>query len=170
MKTLTLFPSALIFLSAYCFAATPAQFEFKDQGKAIKALTLQQIKSQFSPKEIKVHDINEQADVTYVAVPFNEVLEAVYGKKWLGASDLIFKCTDGYQPIVAREVFTKYRAYLAFERKGDASFNLVNQLQNGKKVGLAPFYLIWDTTNKAVLKESPSNWPYQLESVDLKSN
>lgn len=147
-----------------------ATFQFKSHGKAVRALELDEIRESVGARELTVYDINEQAEVTYIAIPFNKLMEKVYGAQWRSAEEVLFTCVDGYQPSLPRRIFSEYEPYLAFGKKGDSDFTLTNKLEGSKKVKLAPYYLVWDTSqNKRVLDESSSLWPYQIASVDLVS-
>ncbi len=146
--------------------ATP-EFSFKEKGKLIKTLTFKEMTALASPETIKVNEKHEMREVEYRGVSFSVLLDQVYGKKWRMAEELLFTCTDGYQPSVPSEKFARFPNYLAYERVGQ-DFILANKLQNEAKINLGPFYLIWENLKtEAMRAEDLSDWPYQVVSVDL---
>ena len=54
-----------------------------------------------------------------------QISPAVYGSEWRKMDDVLFTCTDGYQPLLPVEWFLKHYALFAVERVG-AEFSVVN--------------------------------------------
>ena len=123
--------------------------------------------------DVKITDALESKGATKKTIEYSgydtkEVLDLAFGgrDKWATATEVLFECADGYKAKVPTTHLLKSEGYLVFERKGDASFSVVNNTQGGKKVKLAPYYLVW---NDAKLQDIPSAiyWPYQVVAVRL---
>ena len=162
----------LTILSGYLFAAPAAHavdaFIFKDHGKPVRTVTFEELSKLVPVQSHAIFEPHEAGSATYHGVDFNAVLDAVYGKAWLRAEELLFTCADGYQPSIPGSRFTQYKSYLVFGREG-GEFEITNKLHGGERVKLAPYYLVWDTNLNAELK-TPSDtgaWPYQVTTVDL---
>lgn len=141
---------------------------FKNHGKVLKQFSLEQMKQIVSARELEVYEPNEKEKTTYRVFPMNALLDSVYGESWKKDDEILFTCSDGYQPSLPIARFLKYSSYLAFERSGSSEFTLINKLHNGGKVDLGPFYLVWDNLTVPALKATGAEgWPYQLVSVDL---
>lgn len=143
-------------------------FTFKKNGGHIKTLSLAEMKQIIHPTKITVFEAHEEHDQVYTGMKMVPLLDAVYGPTWRETEELLFTCSDGYQPSVPSERFKKNDSYLAYAREGSPAFTLINKLQNSESVDLSPFYLVWDNLkNPALKKEKAEGWPYQVIGVDL---
>jgi mono/diheme cytochrome c family protein len=159
---------ALLFFLLTAGVCVGAELKFQSHGKLVKTLSQEEIAKLVAPKEMKVYEPHEQKDVVYRGVPFNALLDAVYGSDWKKSEEVLFTCTDGYQPSVPLERFTRFTSALAWERVGSSSFTLINKLHNGETTELGPFYLVWDNIAAPALKaDGPEGWPYEIVTVDL---
>jgi mono/diheme cytochrome c family protein len=117
--------------------------------------------------EMTVWDPHENKEVKYKGYPANALFDKIYGSEWRKMDDVLFTCTDGYQPLIPVEWFLKHEALFAVERVG-AEFSVVNTTQANEKVTLGPFYLVWNNLNSPELKaRKAEGWPYQVTTVDL---
>jgi mono/diheme cytochrome c family protein len=117
---------------------------------------------------LAVFEPYEAQEVDFVALPFAAVLDAVYGSGWRREEELLFTCSDGYQPTVPVQRAIDHRAWLAFERKGQGFTIRKSEAGELRTVALGPFYLIWENLDDAqVRQEADYGWPYQLVGVDL---
>jgi len=149
-------------------AAHAQSLEFKDHGKLVRKLEIAEIESLVHSKEVKVIEPHDQSQRVYQGWAVTDLLKAVYGKKWKSAQDILFTCTDGYQPSIPVSRFGQHKAYLVFKRDDVADFSVENKNEGGQKVTLAPFYLIWDNLHDPYIKAmGPHDWPYQLTTFDL---
>lgn len=123
--------------------------------------------------DVKITDALESKGATKKTIEYSgydtkEVLDLAFGgrDKWAKTTEILFECADGYKAKVPTSHLLKSEGYLVFERKGDPTFSLVNHTQGGKKVKLAPYYLVW---NDEKLQNIPSSgfWPYQVVGVRL---
>lgn len=104
----------------------------------------------------------------YTGYPVAKVLDAAFGdrKTWAKAKDVVFECADGYRARVPAAELARRKGYLVYQRKGDSTFSLTNETQGGKRVNLAPYYLVWDDATMQK-PENAGNWPYQVVAVRL---
>lgn len=158
--------SILIFLLVSVTAFT-ADLTFLIRGKEKAAFSLDEVKNKIKPQEVTVWEPHEDKQVTYVGFDFKELLALAYGENWSKEEEILFTCTDGYQPSIPMKRFLKHKAVLAFERKG-SSFTLKDRFHGQEARELAPFYLVWDNVkDEEVRAEGAAGWPWALEKVDL---
>ena len=141
---------------------------FKDHGKLVKKLSLDQLEQLTGSKTLTVYEPHESKDRRYKGFPIGGLLTAVYGERWQSAEEILFTCSDGYQPSIPTIKFETYDGYLVFASPDKEEFTLVNTLQNNELVRLGPFYLVWDNIKYPQLKaEGGSDWAYQVTTIDL---
>jgi mono/diheme cytochrome c family protein len=113
-------------------------------------------------------DPSHLTHVTYLAVPANKVLDHLFGHGWQSPDhDVVFFATDGYQFAGSPERFVQYKAYLAYARADGKSFAL--EINEGKRIELGPYYLIWDNIeDPSLIRQGANGWPYEVVQVDLR--
>ena len=159
--------SSLILLASSSLAWSQ-ELTFKSYGKEAKNFSLVELENLVPPKKINVIEPHESVQREYLGFAVNDVLNAVYGKNWKKAEEILFTCSDGYQPSIPVSRFKKYKGYLVFKRTDSNKFTVRNKLQNNEVVALGPYYLIWDNKKDAYLKMlGASDWPYQVTTFDL---
>lgn len=161
--------SFLVALLAFAALHANAQeLSFKNKKTPVRTLSLENLRQQFPVKEIKVYEPHEMHEVTYTGIAMRDLLQSVYKSDWQKMEEILFTCSDGYQPSIPMAQFIKYDAYLVFSRADDPKFMVTNKLQNNEKVTLGPFYLIWDNLkDKTLQADGASGWPYQIVGMDL---
>jgi cytochrome c2 len=164
--------AALAFLLAASLAssalADEAALEFRRHGQPVARKSFAELRPVVPAKTVRVFEPYEQREVSFAALPFDRVLEVVYGASWRKEEEILFTCRDGYQPTVPVARVLAHSAWLAFEREG-APFSLA-KFESGKvrSVPLAPFYLIWENLADAQVRtEGDYGWPYQVVGVEL---
>jgi mono/diheme cytochrome c family protein len=168
VKIWTIITLLATFLMLPSGAAWSKELIFKDHGKVVKILSVEQIERLIPFKEVKVFEPHESENRIYVGFPVNALFREVYGKNWQDAEEILFTCSDGYQPSIPSARFTEYPAYLVYGRADKKEFTLVNKLQNNELAQLGPFYLVWDNLSYPELKaEGGEGWPYQVTTIDL---
>lgn len=106
----------------------------------------------------------------YIGVPASALLQALFGNAWRDAGAVLFECADGYRALIEPSKLAEHRALLSWARGDGQPFALVNRLQNGEAVELAPFYLVWDNLESPRLRaQGASDWPYQVVGIALVS-
>ena len=141
---------------------------FKDHGRPVKTLTIEELKQLSPVQTIKAMDPNAGRENEFFAIPFQPLLDKVYGDNWKRSEELLFTCADGYQPSLPRERFEEYESYLAFDIKGIKKFAIRNVTEGNKLISLSPYYLIWNNRSLPALQMGDGGfWPYQLVGVDL---
>jgi len=105
--------------------------------------------------------------VQYRGWPAQAVLDRVLGDSWRSAgADVEFRALDGYVSRIPAERFSRFRAYLVYERIGQPDFTVDNLAQNEKNVPLGPYYLVWDNIrDPELLSEGGTYWPYQVAQL-----
>ena len=142
---------------------------FESHDEAVATHDLDWLKEQAPVQQVRVFEPYERRAVTFEAVSLPTVLDAAYGKRWRSEEELLFTCSDGYQPSVPVQRVLEHRAWLAFARTGSAHFT-VDKIESGEKrvVDVAPFYLVWENLDDELMRqESDYGWPYQLVGIDL---
>lgn len=149
--------------------AALAALEFRRHARPVATRTLPELRALAPAESVRVFDPYEQREVAFLALPFAQVLDALYGASWRADDELLFTCRDGYQPTVPVARVLAHRAWLAFERSDAPAFTL-HKFESGRHrdVPLAPFYLIWENVADAQVRaEGDYGWPYQLVGVEL---
>lgn len=160
---------AFVFSSAaWCGAPASQDMTFKDHGKVVKILTIQELKQIAPPESVRVFDPNQGKEVEFQALPLKAILNKVYGELWKKSEELLFTCRDGYQPSLPLQRFQDFDSLLAFELKGSKAFTIHNVTESNRKTNLAPYYLIWNNLKSPDLQTGDGAfWPYQLVGIDL---
>ncbi len=162
----------ILFFSAF-LAISPTEswaqeIVFKNRGKQVRVLTLGEIEKIVPATTVRVFEPHESAIREYKGFQSNSLFTAIYGQEWEKAEEILFTCSDGYQPSIPSERFKKYEGYLAYSRPGTKEFVLHNKLQNNELVKLGPLYLVWDNIKSPELRDDGGyGWPYQITAVDL---
>ncbi|MCH7868771.1 MAG: cytochrome c [Myxococcales bacterium] len=122
-----------------------------------------------SPSKVRVFEPYEQAPADFYALPFNAVLDGIYGEQWRVQDEVLLTCADGYQPVFSVRRLLDYKAWLAFDRADAPEFSIL-KFESGerRRVDLSPYYLIWDNYDDPELRrQGDYGWPYQLIGVDF---
>lgn len=161
--------AATLLVTAAARGGEPHRLAFARHGAAVATRDLEALKTSIPVAEIRVHEPYEQREARFAALPFDQVLDAIYSPSWRGEEELLLTCADGYQPTVPVARFLRHRAWLAFDRSDGPGFT-IEKRESGeiRRVPLAPFYLIWENLEDArIRQEADYGWPYQLVAVDL---
>jgi cytochrome c2 len=159
---------SFVALVAVADSETPG-LSFARHGEPVAMATLESLRERFPASRVRVREPYETSEVSFEAFSLAVVLDAIYSPSWRDEEELLFTCSDGYQPTVPVRRVLKHKAWLAFDRVDDAEFSIV-KLESGqkKRIELGPFYLIWENLDDAqVRQEGDYGWPYQLVGVDL---
>lgn len=141
---------------------------FALHGKPVAAYDLAALRERVAASDVRVFEPYEQQEVSFVALPFAALLDAIYGEEWRAEEELLFTCSDGYQPTIPVGRVLEHRAWLAFERKQQGFSIRKRESGETRTVELGPFYLVWENLEDAqVRQEADYGWPYQLVGVDL---
>jgi mono/diheme cytochrome c family protein len=148
-------------------AAPPLRFAFLNTPVASEDVVgLRQL---VSPDRIRVFEPYEGREISFDAIPLAAVLDAIYSETWRTQQELLFTCSDGYQPTVPIQRVLEHKAWLAFDRADEEGFS-ITKLESGRRrrIDLAPFYLIWENLDDAQVRlEGDYGWPYQLVGIDV---
>ena len=141
---------------------------FRRHGESVATRSVAELKQVAPARSVRIFEPYEQRELSFVALRFDRVLDAVYGAGWRNEEEILFTCRDGYQPSVPVARVLAHAAWLAVAREG-APFSLQKR-ESGRvqDVSLAPFYLIWENLADAQVRaEGDYAWPYQLVGVEL---
>ena len=109
----------------------------------------------------------------YVGYEFTRALTVIYGEKWKKSSQIVFVCTDGYQPSIDTQKMLKmikeknFMGVIAVneaDKKGFTTFK-----RGDKTIDPGPFYLVWTkfTKDQKATYGDVLKWPYQLKTIFL---
>jgi cytochrome c2 len=171
MKSLRTSINLVIFISFLFLSpniVSSQELVFKKRDEVVKRLSLDQIEKIIAPKTVTVFEPLELENRQYRGFPVDKLFTAVYGNDWMEIEEVLFTCSDGYQPSIPSSQFREYSSYLVYASPDKKEFTLINKLQNNELVELGPFYLVWDNINNPELRaEGASGWPYQVVAIDL---
>jgi mono/diheme cytochrome c family protein len=154
---------------ATAFSENSAKVEFKKESKAVKTLSVNDLRALARERSLEVFEAHERRNRVYRVLPARAVFDEVFGKDWKKAREVVFTSIDGYQPSIPVKKFLDHDAYFAFADEGAAPFTLTNRLQNNEVVPLGPLYLIWNNIgSKELLEAGASDMPYQIKTIELR--
>lgn len=160
---------ALLATGAARAADSGAGLHFARHGTRVARETLATLRGRVASREVRVFEPYEQREVRFEAFDFAALLDAVYGPGWRDEEELLFTCSDGYQPTLPVARALQKSAWLAFARRDRADFT-IEKFESGaaRRVEVGPFYLVWDNLDDASLRaEGDYGWPYQVVGIDL---
>ncbi|MBP6217455.1 MAG: hypothetical protein KA436_02585 [Oligoflexales bacterium] len=163
-----IFFGILMTVCLVCSKAQSQNISFKKKGELVQEYSVEELKKKFPIKDIQVFEPHEKKIITYSAFEAASLLKKIFGPQWAEQEEILFTCSDGYQPSVPSYLFKGHQSFLAFSIKERNDFSITNVLQNNEKVALGPLYLIWDNLkSEDIKKEGASIWPYQVVGLDL---
>jgi mono/diheme cytochrome c family protein len=167
---LLLFASLLaLAFPATSFSENPHKVEFKKEGKVVKTMSVDDLRTLAPERSLEVFEPHERRNRVYRVLAARAVFDDVFGKDWEKAREIVFTAIDGFQPSAPVKKFLNHDAYFAFANADTGPFTLINKLQNNEVVSLGPLYLIWDNLrSKELLETWVSDMPYQVKAIDLK--
>jgi mono/diheme cytochrome c family protein len=154
---------------ATSLAENSTQVEFKKDGKAVKTISMDDLRALAREHALKVFEAHERRNRVYRVLPARAIFDEVFDKDWKKAREVVFTSIDGYQPSIPVKKFLDHDAYFAFADESAAPFTLTNRLQNNEVVPLGPLYLVWNNIgSKELLEAGASDMPYQIKTIELK--
>jgi len=142
---------------------------FARRSQPVAERSLAVLQQRVGAGKVRVFDPYEGDEIVFDAFRFDQVLDFVYGSDWRSEEELLFTCSDGYQPTVPVARVLEHEAWLAFDRSGMDGFTLL-KLESGsrQRIQLGPYYLVWENVeDEQVRQQGDYGWPYQLVGVDL---
>ncbi|GMU55757.1 MAG: hypothetical protein AMXMBFR33_49030 [Candidatus Xenobia bacterium] len=156
----------LLILLAPVAASPRAELVFKYRGEPIKILSLTELEKMVPSRDLTIFEPHEKRNRSYRVIALEDLLKAVYEKRWEGHDELLITCLDGYQPTVPGPYVQAHRGYLAFASADGLPFRLNTETRGVQECG--PFYLIWDNQSDPTMHKDESHyWPYQVHVLDL---
>jgi mono/diheme cytochrome c family protein len=149
--------------------ASAVELAFARHSDPVAVRDIAALRSIVEPKPVRVIDPYEGREVVFEALDFAAILDSVFTPSWREEEELLFRCSDGYQPTISVARLLAHRAWLAFRRVDQPNFS-IQKLESGRvrDVELAPFYLVWENLDDELIRlEGDHGWPYQLIGVEL---
>lgn len=150
-------------------ADTAPDLRFARHGVPVAAKTTSELESVADPRSIRVFDPYEEREIEFEAFPLDVVLDAVFSPSWREEEEILFTCSDGYQPTLPVPRVLEHDAWLAFDRIDRDGF-AIEKIESGsqRRIELAPFYLVWENLDdEQMRREGDYGWPYQLIGIEL---
>lgn len=124
-------------------------------GGKTQSYSLQELRQKLPLAHVTNLDPVYKKKKTFLGFPLKRIIEMV-GPIATDLDELSFTAKDGYSPSFALKE--------ALMENGVIAFNLEPAIQNGKKLDLNPFYLVWERDEK-VPEHFPR--PYQLVKIEI---
>lgn len=162
-------PSALALALALSWSLTGNAHAAPVAPHAALQAQLKQEPQRFTVVEPHLTVKGQHTQVTYVGWPAKTVFDALLGPDWQRPGmEVVFQALDGYVSRIPTERFSRFDAYLVFERVGHPSFSVDNLAQNQPNVPLGPYYLVWNNVKAPeLLVEGGTFWPYQVNDISV---
>ena len=147
----------------------PRGLSFARHSELVATRDVDELRQAHEVRTIRVFEPYEEREVSFEAVAFDAVLDAIYSSDWRTQEELLFTCSYGYQPTVPVRRVLEHKAWLAFDRADAPEFSIL-KFESGerRRVDLSPYYLIWDNYDDPELRrQGDYGWPYQLIGVDF---
>ena len=162
--------ASFVCISGLAYAAAPAAggLSFSKHGVVVRSLSSEAI-SDLGAASITVQEPYEDEPVSFRGVPLRDVLDAAYGAAWRSEEEVLFTCSDGYQPTVPVRRILQHEPWLVFDRTDQEAFT-IQKSESGetKTVPLGPYYVVWENLDDEVIRqERDYGWPYQVVAIDL---
>ena len=155
-------------VAIFLFSPSLFAFDFKAKGVLKKSIHDDTLRSSKNTARIAVIEPHESQLISYKGVPFSELMDQSIGTSWREADEILFTCTDGYQPSIPVAKFKRFKAWLVWGREDGKPFQVTNKLHGNEHVTLGPYYLVWDNNhNEELLRDGADDFPYQIVSLDL---
>lgn len=136
---------------------------FKKGQDSFNIFSLEHLKKNFKIHSVTIYNLSTKKTETYNAFLVSDIFESAYPKKlnWKSSFAFTIHTKDKYKPIIETYKFLERKAYLAFEKPGNAPFSSITEY--GEKLkDLSPFYLIWVEDKKKVPSRRRTHWPYKV--------
>ena len=161
--------AAALLLPCAARATPDATIQFLRHGEEVASRSESTLAGEVGPGTVRVHEPYEEGVIAFKAFPLREVLDTIYSPSWRHEEELLFTCSDGYQPTVPVKRVLEHHAWLAYAREDLESFT-IQKKESGEvqTVDLGPYYVVWENLNdQKIRQEGDYGWPYQVVAIDL---
>lgn len=124
-------------------------------GDKTQTFNLSELRKKLPLRHVTNVDPVYKTKKTFLGFPLKRIIEMA-GPIPTDLDEISFIAKDGYAPSIALKE--------AINENGVMAFNLEPAMQNGKKLDLNPFYLVWEQ-NEKVPEHFPR--PYQLVKIEI---
>jgi len=164
-----LFVAGLAIAGAAGATPAPQTLRFARHADVVATLDLAALRTLTPSRTVRVFDPYEGREVAFEALALDAVLDAVYTPAWRSEEEILFTCSDGYQPTVPTRRFQDHAAWLAYARADAADFR-IEKRESGRlqSIDVGPFYLVWENLESETLRQDAAyGWPYQVVGIEL---
>lgn len=139
----------------------------KSHGKDERTFSLSALTKLVPAQMVGIWEPHERKEGRFQAFPMDQLLAKTIGEEWDKSEEILFTCSDGFQPSIPTSEFKAHRAYLAFAREGQTDFTVYSPDER-KQVPMGPFYLVWENIHDSALQRQGTvpGWPYQVTTLD----
>jgi mono/diheme cytochrome c family protein len=96
------------------------------------------------------------------------LFDKVYGETWRKEDDVVFRCADGYEPVIPVEEILSRDPFLAVDAADGAPFAFTPKPPKPAPMPYGPFYLVWKNVGRPTeLADGDRNFPYNVVAIDL---
>src|SRR5258707_5705502 len=127
----------LIFALFFVLDLSSESLIFKNQGTVIISHSLVNLIKKLPIQEVTIYEPHADQNRVYRGFDFQKLLSLVYQDLWKQTEEILFTCSDGYQPSIPVAKFKNYQAYLVYDNKR-GPFRINNKFQNKFNVDLKP--------------------------------
>lgn len=151
-----------------CVSGSSLALDFKIKGKPLQSFDQKSLERNKNASSTAIFEPHMDQVITYVGIPFNDLMDEAVGKSWRLEEEILFTCSDGYQSSIPVSKFKRFKAWLVWSRKDGKTFEISNKFQSNEKVYLGPYYLVWENQKEPELLEGGgTDFPYQIVAIDL---
>lgn len=151
--------------SHFCIANSNLVF-LNEKKEIVKSFKFKELKDKFKVQNVRVYNYVSQEIEEYKTFDLSKILNNVYGQnQWKNSYALGTISTDNYAPIIRKEIFSRLKPYLAFDRADGKPFASKKSFSK-KSILLQPYYIIWKTPKSlGNLKKVRDHWPWKVEKI-----
>ncbi len=157
---LFLFPASVQFSRS---AGDGAVLKFLVSGKAVKEITLGELKSKLETHTIGLYDVEYKKPKRYLGFTLQDVLALGFGDELNNPdfTDIAFTALDGYESVSVLSRMKEEGGYIVYSDLDSDDWEPIGRA--GANPG--PFYLVW--TGKSQLPGNEYPWPWQVASINI---
>jgi mono/diheme cytochrome c family protein len=159
---------AIVFLASSVPSLGADSLAFSRRGARVAEHDRKALEALSPLETVKVFEFHENRERSYQAIDLKKVFDRVFGPDWRKEDDVVFRCSDGYEPVIPVGDLVRHAVYFAVDAADGAPFEFAPKPPKPGPIRYGGFYLVWKNLgDEALLSEGDRNWPYQVVSVDL---
>jgi cytochrome c2 len=137
--------------------------KFLVSGRAVKEITLSELKSKLETHTIELYDTEYKKPKRYLGFTVQDVLALGFGDELNNPdfTDIAFTALDGYESVSVLLKMKEKGGYIVFADLDSNNWEPIGRTDASP----GPFYLVW--TGKDQLPENEYPWPWQIASINI---